>query len=160
MMITSWKSAFKTGFKMSTLAFLSVVVYMYILYFLSGCYCATNGNGPIISYKLYPFSLYITILISVIFAMLIPSILLKYSNAKYLAMYIPSSIIIYLLFYGVLMFTISRITWYITEINILTNPLVNWTSHIIFLLFFPIGSAIGTLIGIIINYVNHKKAIH
>ena len=144
---------------MSMLTFLSVVVYMYILYFLSGCYCDTNGNGPIILYEPYPFLLYIIILISMILAMLIPLILLKYNNVKYLAVYIPSSIIIYLLLYGILMFTISRITWYFAEIKILTNPLVNWASHFIFLFFFPIGSAVGTLIGIIINYVDHKKTI-
>ncbi len=137
--IISWNSSLKSALIQSFLSVVFCIVYTYVISIFTGgeefvgkhpTYKAVNG----IRYD-------VVLIICGVMASFIPILLLRYSSIKYLLVFIPLSILLYI----VLMLLCIL---FVIDDNF---DLISYAVSSV-----PIGSAVGTLCAIIFNQIKNK----
>lgn len=137
--IISWKVSLKSALMQAFLSAFFCIIYTYIILILTG---GEEFIDKADSYeKINGIQYDAVLLICGIMASLIPILLLRYNSIKYLLLFIPISI----LFYIVLM--LLCVFFFIDD----NFDLISYALSSV-----PIGSAVGTLVAIIFNLLKTK----
>lgn len=137
--IISWKTSLKSALMQAFLSASFCIIYTYIILIFTG---GVEFIGKADSYeKINGIRYDVVLLICGMMASLIPILLLRYNSIKYILLFIPMSI----LFYIVLM--LLCVLFFIDD----NFDLINYALSSV-----PIGSAVGTLVAIIFNLVKIK----
>ena len=139
--IDSWKRANTSALVQVVVSVLVCILYHFIIFILTGGeeFVGKQPTKEVINGIRYD----VVLIVSGVLAGIVPIVFLKYKNIKFLFLYIPLSILYYL----VIMFLFMCI---IEDYNVF--DLINYAITSI-----PVGSLIGTVIAIFINYFNKKK---
>ena len=139
--IDSWKKANNSALVQVVVSVLVCILYHFIIYILTGGeeFVGKQPTKEVINGIRYD----VVLIVCGVLAGIIPIVSLKYKNIKFLFLYIPLSILYYL----VIMFLVICI---IEDYNVF--DLINYVITSI-----PIGSLIGTVIAIIINTIKNRK---
>lgn len=139
--IDSWKKANNSALVQVVVSVLVCILYHFIIYILTGGeeFVGKQPTKEVINGIRYD----VVLIVCGVLAGIIPIVSLKYKNIKFLFLYIPLSILYYL----VIMFLVLCI---IEDYNVF--DLMNYAITSI-----PRGSLIGTVIAIIINAIKNRK---
>ena len=147
MKISNWWRALLMGVISAFATTLVCIVFTYVVHTL------TNGV-PVFPVSLYPdmqtvdsFYIPVVLIIGSVLSALVSLSLLRYTSVKFLFVYTPISIVLYVSSYFV-----------IQSIDIINTPLNSWDYLLYYIMLFPLGAVVGTIISIITNQVrNYRK---
>lgn len=150
MEINSWKNSIKCGFLYALITFGVLTIFTcFVYYFLLQGEEFIGKQGTV--NNINGISFYIVNAAGTILSMLVPIFLLRYSTVKYLPLSLLISSISYCLLY-ILFCCFGEVI----SFGVL-YPLESFDTLIYAIIAFPIGSAVGTIISIIININKNKK---
>ena len=149
MKISNWRRALWMGVISAFATTLGCIVFTYIMNILT-------GGIAVVSVSMYPdmqtiASVYVPIVLmsSGVLSALISLLLLRYTSAKFLLVYLPVSMTLYIALYLSVYFIVLPLAK--------NTALCTWDFLLYSTILFPAGAAVGTLLSIIINQVkNHR----
>lgn len=150
MKISNWRRALLMGVISAFATTLGCIAFTYIINILT-------GEIAVVSVSMYPdmqtlAGVYVPIVLisGGVLSALISLLLLRYTSAKFLFVYLPISMMLYIALYLFVYFIILPLAK--------NTALCTWDFLLYSTILFPAGAAVGTLISIILNQVKNHKA--